>query len=446
MSEPSAVVVSDTSLPLLQARAGLAGAGGVLAVQDQLDLAELCVEHGQADGARLLFEAAFLNQGFSRQRLAEQATLDRRTGLWRSPASLVSTVGAARPTVEIALEEIRAFAGAAAAGLAHRLDGRRSAIGGETAPHLTSPAGQATAVPPAADLGALVHDLFRRLSRPGFPSDPEPLRTALATARAATGSAAFDLARFVAAPLPLLAAAVGYNSVQAFLSDTRDLAVGPLGSAEVLHRAARFDSAGLGPYFGNVAQIARSSRDLQELAEAATDAAREQGVKIGLEPWICLLSRRLSGPLLNELIDDLGDVGDSAALSLILSRLAGRRDAEIDFGLVARVRDTALDNLDYDLASRAQGLAVRLRPDSRLERVILGTIDASAGRRNAAEQDFLAALDLKQETASEADTADTLARLEALRSACFQPFAVRQGYGSPKGRQARRLRRRAGQR
>ena len=237
--------------------------------------------------------------------------------------------------------------------------------------------------------------------------------------------------------MPLLAAAVGYNSVQAFLLNTKDLALAPLGSAEVLYRAARLDSSGLGPYFSNVAQIARRSRDIRELVHAASEAALERGVDVGGEAWIGLLSRRLSGPLLNEVIDDLGDLGDSAALSIIFERASSFPDAGIDLNLVTRIRDAALDNLDYDLASRAQGLVARLKPGNMSERMILGSIDASAGRRTAAEQAFLAILALEPESA------DTLARLKAVSSGGFGPFAVRQGYGSPKDRQTTRLRRRA---
>ena len=124
---------------------------------------------------------------------------------------------------------------------------------------------------------------------------------------------------------------------------------------------------------------------------------------------------------------------------MILRRAADRPDQAKALALVMRVRDAARDNLAYDLASRAQGLVVRLRPENVQERVILGSIDASAGRRTAAEQSFLACL------AGEPEAADTLARLEALRSGRFAPYAVRQGYGSPKDRQPARLRRRANQ-
>ena len=104
---------------------------------------------------------------------------------------------------------------------------------------------------------------------------------------------------------------------------------------------------------------------------------------------------------------------------------------------VAAVRDAALDNLDYSLASHAQGALVRLDPYNRLERRILGLIDASAGQVMAAESSFVRLL------REEPEDAELHLWVEANRLRRFQPFAVTQGYGSPPDRQLKRLRLRA---
>jgi hypothetical protein len=430
--EPDAV----TSFPHLQERWRLQASGGVPGPEDQFDWAELCLAEGLQAPARLLFETAFIRQGFSPQLLAEQDRVATRTGLW--PRGLAKGTGspARAGTVEIAIAELRTFAKTISRPVARGIAGRQPRHETEAVPHASSISRQVSTEAGFDDFGEALHSLFLSL-RGGRPL--HDLGTAEALIASLRGAclrpARFDHRAFSAAPLSVLAAAVGFACIRDFLLVHRDLLLDPLGSAEVLHRAACFNSAGLGPYFTNVGRLVRKSRDVFELSYVAANAAEEAGIEIGPEPWLALLSRCLSGPLLFEVIDDLGDAGAMSALSLIYDRAANLPDDRIDRQLIMRVRDTALDNLDYDLASRAQALVVRLDPGSLLEREILGTIDGSAGRIVAAEQSFAACLVLAP------GHEEVVKRLIALRAHKFDPFVVRQGYGIPEDRRIVRMRR-----
>ena len=72
------------------------------------------------------------------------------------------------------------------------------------------------------------------------------------------------------------------------------------------------------------------------------------------------MSRGLTDGLLDEVIDDLGDRNGYFALEIILERLLQVPVAELDTRRLARIRDAALDNLDYALASHAQRALVGL--------------------------------------------------------------------------------------
>lgn len=232
------------------------------------------------------------------------------------------------------------------------------------------------------------------------------------------------------APLADLAFAIGLVSLIAFALDHRDLAIAPLGSIAMLHRVARLDPEGLGPYLCGVGQVARRSADVVDLARRA---ARVSGT---IDAWIALLSRGCSGLLLLEILDDLGDAARTTALSLILDRTLSRIADMVDLPLVRRIRDAGLDNADWPLAARAQAAVVRLRPQDYHERVILGSIQATGGDYGAAEWVFRDCLSRRP------DDRDAAARLHAVRRDRFAGYAVVRGYETPADRQETRLRRR----
>jgi hypothetical protein len=425
-----------TSFVHLQERWRLHASGDASGTDDQFDWAELCLAQGLQAPARLLFETAFIRQGFSPQLLAEQDRVATRTGLWPRGLTKGTSSLACAGTIEIAIAEVRRLAKTVSRQVARGIAGRQPRHETEAVPHASSIARQASAEADINDFGEAVHTLFLLLRGGTRPDDLSAAGALIASLRGAClRSPRFDHRAFSGAPLSLLGTAVGFACIRDFLLAHRDLLLDPLGSAELLHAAARLDSAGLGPYFTNVGRIVRKSRDVFELSYVAANAAEEAGIEIGPEPWLALLSRCLSGPLLVEVIDDLGDAGAMSALSLIYDRAANLPDDRIDRQLIMRLRDTALDNLDYDLASRAQALVVRLDPGSLLEREILGTIDGSAGRIVAAEQSFFACLALAP------GHEGVVERLVALRSHKFDSFVVRQGYGIPEDRRFARLRR-----
>ena len=373
-----------------------------------LATAEMCEAAGLADAARTLFATAAILQGFSRQAIAGRAALAERLGMSETPPA---TVPSGTDTVEIAIGDLKAFA---------------EACGGK-APATAAPE------PDADDLPGALHAW---LSAPASGAQGAALLEQLR--RLVPRVQGLEPSSFRAAPLRLLASTLVLIGLRTFATTNHELLFGPLGGADAVHRAARFDSHALGPYFGNVGRVAGNSRDVFELARIARQAGLEAGHEPAPAAWVLLLSQHLAGALRDELVDDLGDLGAMPALAGIIDHAARRPRGKLDLPLVGRVRDAALDNGDTDLAARAQMLIVQQRPDSLLERQILGLIDATGGRIAAAEQSFLACLLLAEEDAQ------SLAYLEALRTSAFAPFALKKGYGSPPDRLAARLRRRAG--
>lgn len=404
----------ETALDLLAWRAALPNGPAAPEPQALLDAASRCRAAGAQEAARLLFEAAYLRLGCSPQRRAEQAAL----ALWSDAAVEPPPLEPAGGTIGIAMGELRS--------LARRLgDGPSLDPAPEPIPDRgTEPEDV------ACTMGALLASLRA-------PEDGAALDT-LGRALARFGPAGsmllkLDYRCFATAPLDLLTPAVAVASLRAFLGETRDLRGGPFGSPALLHRAARFSSFGLGPWFGNVGLIARSSRDLFELARLAQRAGNGRASVLA---WVVLLSRSVMGALLNEVIDDLGDLGAGDALTAILARQAARPEDEIDQAVIRRIRDAGLDNLDYDLAAQAQAVLVRLEPGRLLERRLLGTIQASGGDRVTAAYTFRDCL--------EAQPGDEHLRtlLAAARADAFAPHAVRRGWESPPGRQEFRIARR----
>ncbi len=428
------------SLSELERRAVLVASACRPSLQDQLDGATAWLEAGLGEDARLLFESVFIQQGFSWRLAAARRGLLTRLGLESSdPAARTPPPGRGN-TVELAISELRAFAAATGPMIARSLADHAARTHKTPGLHPNAVLRRAVAAPSERAMSEVVATIFAWLHAPSPSASDDAAAEAMIDSLRGAGVETVRLGpAFAAASPAMLAAALALDGLRRFLLESSDLLLEPLGSTRLFHATASLDSAGLGPYLGNVGQIVRRSANLFELAAIAAEASATAGAPVGEEAWIVLLSRSFQGALLYEVVDDLGDRGAMFALGAILDRILAA--TPVDRLLVARLRDTALDNLDYALAARAQQAIVGLDPLDLLELNILGVIDASGGRTSAAEQSFLACLALTPEDEDEDE--NVRARLDAARLRRFEPYAVTQGFGSPHDRQLRRLRRRS---
>jgi len=420
----------ETSFDLLLWRGGLADAAPVPTGRDLADWAGRLADAGEDAGAALLFDVAALFQGFSPQAIASRQGAAAAMPFGQNPAP------AGHWTLHRGLAELRDLARmAAAAGRPRLADPPLPAQSGR--PDNPAGIGEGTPAPAAmGDIAVVARQL--RASLESASTDMGELAMLLASlAEAGRRCPALDYRAFAQAPLGLLVPAIATAGLIDFALSTRDLWGAPLGSPALFHHAARLDSAGLGPYLGNVGRLTRNSRDVIDLAAIAHDAAVEAGdEEAAPAAWIVLLSRGCRDELLREVVDDLGDQAMHDALAAILDRVASRPAAAIDADMVRRLRDAGLDNADYALAARAQQVIVRLAPDNRLEGVILGSIEASGGEFGRAEAIFRHWLALAP------DDLDLRERLLAVKTDRFDRFAIPHGYGSPADRRDTRLRRR----
>jgi hypothetical protein len=384
------------TIELMVWRASLLTAAPVPDATELEAWAAILATAGEAPGAALLRDAAAIGRGFPEATRASQAP---------------------RRTIDLLVAELDALALISASSPAPG----EAEIG-------------AAAAPPTApdDLAAAGAGLLAFLSAS---SPAEPARAAATLALLAQAQArlpAFDYRALRNAPLPELAFAIALTALSDFAVSVRDLTTAPLGSMALLHRAARLDPDGLGPYLSGVGRIARRGADVFELARRAATKAGDDGA---IGTWIALLSRACPEALLLEIIDDLGDANHSAVLNLILSQTLSRF-AGVDLDVVRRVRDAGLDNADWRLAARAQAAIARARPRDTHELVILGSIEATGGDYGAAEATFLECLRRSPQDEGAAT------RLLAVRAGRFAGLEVLRGFASPPHRTEARLRRR----
>jgi hypothetical protein len=422
------------SLAEVDRRVALTRGSGRVDVQEQLDWGEGLLASGDRASARLLIEGAFIQQGFSPQLERERAALLAALSLQPAPEASAAPQG---NTVDIALTELRALARVHGEQIERGALGSMRAVAGKPGLHPTAVLARGASLPSTRGVAELVHAAFCWL-RPGS-SDTDD-EAGMAAVEALRGSDRDPLrwmaAGLAGAALPVLANAIAVQELRAFLRSHGDLLLPRLGSPALFRATAALNSAGLGPYFSNVGQIARNSAGVLELAAIATEAAGTESGSVVAEAWIALLSRALSGWLLLDLIDELGDRDASFALTVILERAVAVAADDVDRSLVARIRDAAIDNLDHALAASAQQKLVELSHGAWLERRILGAIQASAGQIAAANQ-LLA-------TCLAENPGDELLRQEVVanRERRYAPFALVKGYGSPRDRQLKRLARR----
>lgn len=410
-------------------RLRLAATGLLPLLYDQLEWAEICVEAGVPQCARALYESLFIRYGFSPQLRRRWWEISARAELWTTFPKPPAVDTAPRGSIEIGLAELKALASALPALLRQAADPAVEEATPDAHQHAVR---LRETIDDPTDLGAFAGALSGFLGRPPPQdwSDGDRLLARIVALADQTGPA--DRRALAAADLPTMAAMLTVLNLKEFVAANRHLCAPPTGSAELLWHAARFDSAGLGPYFDNVCRLVRKSRDVFELAQAGLNAS-EPSLAFGL----FLLSDRLPRALLFELVDDLGDRGDMATLSLICRRSAERR-ISTDHDLITRIRDAALDNGDHDLAIRAQSFLADMSPWSADELEVLGAIYGTAGYTAAAEDAFVACL------TRDPTRATVVVQLDALRKHEFSPFHLTGGYNTPEDRRLNRERRKRG--
>ena len=436
MSEAETVDrLASVSLAELDRRVGLTRDSGRLDVQEQLDWGEALLASGDRASARVLIEGAWIQQGFSPQ--LEAARADMLTALGLDPVPRAAP--ARGNTVDNAIAELRAFARRFGGHIEASSLGSLRPVAGKPGLHPTATLARGASRPSERGVAALVGQAVSWLRSAPSGQDEEAGAAAVEALRGSEREPArWTTAGLAGAETAVLANAVAAQQLRAFLRAQSDLLLPRLGSPALFHAAAMFNSMGLGPFFGNVSQIVRGSVTLFELATIAMDAAETAAEPIVEQAWLALLSRNLSGWLRFDFIDELGDRNASFALTVILERATAVAADDVDRSLVARIRDAALDNLDYDLAGMAQGQLVGLSHDDWLERRIMGIIQASAGRIAAADQLLSACLE-------ERPGDEGLAReVVANRERRYAPFALLKGYGSPLDRQLKRIGARGG--
>lgn len=422
------------SLAEVERRVALTRGSGRLSIQEQLDWGEVLLASGDHASARFLVQSAFIRQGFSPQLERARTGLFTAIGLEQAPCALPAPGKPQGNTVDIAIAELRAFARAHGERIVASLLGSAPRRDDKPGLHPTASLARGASLPSSRGVAELVQQIFSWLR--SVPSEQHD-DAGVAAIDALRGPEK-DPLRWMAAGLAgaaptMLASAIAIQETRAFLRSHSDLLLPRLGSPALFRAAAAFDSTGLGPYFGNVGQIIRSSANLFELAAIASEAADTAHASSAEEVWLALLSRGLSGWLRFDVVDELGDRNASLALTLILERTVAVAADDIDRSLVARIRDAALDNLNYELASSAQQELVNLSHNDMLERRIMGAIQASAGRVAAADQLLSACLKdnpgdqrLRQE-------------VEANQERRYAPFALIKGFGSPRDRQLKRI-------
>jgi hypothetical protein len=201
--------------------------------------------------------------------------------------------------------------------------------------------------------------------------------------------ARIDLTMHADLPTGRLLRLFAIRTLQDFLQANHHLAYAPLGSAALLHAAARLSPHGLGCYFRNTAHVTRNAEDVVGLVEMAME---EAGVADDLaavgERWVVPMAAHLQEWKGAALASVLGDLLWLRACRGIL-RIVERRMAVADErDLLRALRDAGLDNADVPLAIYAQWLAATLLVHSAEEWVRLGDLRVIAGDHDTAEIEY----------------------------------------------------------
>ncbi|WP_162875493.1 tetratricopeptide repeat protein [Sphingomonas crusticola] len=392
-------------------------------VQDRTDCAELAIAAGAPDVARMLYNLVFLHMGFAPDAVEAQRAIVHQSGLWTDE---VPPTEAATAFPDFSVDR-------AVAELAHLV--RRTGhlhlpdtIGATfTAARRSRGMNILPTLPSAieSELPGICAALAMALRQP-FDQSGEGLAALLSEleTRILNGPM-LDPKEHVSAPLEQLAAVAAYHDLQTFLRSNYTTAYAPTGSPRLLHASARLSRGGIGPYFTNVRNIIRTSRDIFALISLATG---DTGGSKALELWTVLLSVHLDGGHLLDLIDELADVGIMTSLWGILEARARRASIWHDYGLLQRLRDAALDRLDWALAINAQDMIVQVAQHDPGELRVLADIVASAGDLARAE-----ALLQEYHRLAPQDQA-VVARLEEIKVGIYEEFAIPGGLCTPRYR------------
>ena len=265
--------MTNTAFDILTKRARIPRRDRVPCVQDQIDWAGLCLAKQERGLAKMLYQVAFVRQGFSAQLQAEQAIHAALAGLVQAPGPPIRAVKGAG-TIEIAVSDLRKLAHTLSGQIAQRLK-TPTEPSPNTLPHAATLAHRAATADLPSDLAAMIEQLYQFLHRPNSPAQTEKAEALITQLQIANRQVPdFDYRPFHAAPLPELVAAMAFSGLQDFINQNQDLVSPPFGSAETLNALARLDSFGLGPYLGNVQRLARKSRDIFELAKSLFQQAK----------------------------------------------------------------------------------------------------------------------------------------------------------------------------
>jgi hypothetical protein len=222
-----------------------------------------------------------------------------------------------------------------------------------------------------------------------------------------------------------MAASLAFNGLRSFLASNYDLAYAPFGSPELFHAAARLSDAGLGSYLTNTPRLIRRSRDIFGMTQLAAGKQADGTIARDLlERWSVLFSQHFPNSLLHELLEELGDLGLMRAVWAIYARILRCSDRSRDPGPLWCIRDIGLDNNDVPLALAAQRTIVHSRPNSSIEWIVLGEIEATYGDPNKAMAAFGRGLSI------EPDHQGARERLKALQFGTFEQFAITGGFGT----------------
>lgn len=269
---------------------------------------------------------------------------------------------------------------------------------------------------PGQVAAARCRELVEGLFGDGGPDAPDALLRTLAGEVAQP----IDLPAVAGGPLAGFARAVLADALNGIIREWAPFAALPLGSPALLRAAARSSAAGLGPFWRNVPRVVRTVADVPALVAMAAEGGRPEAE----DQLTVLLASRLGGDALLRLIDLLGDLGRLSALTLLFDAvLAKRAGAEARHALF-RLRDAVLDLGAPDLAARIQHRIALASGNEAIEWIVLGEVEASAGRRKAAAEAFGRALAIAP------GHAEAIRRLHAVRTRAFEPFRVTAGFGS----------------
>ena len=435
---PTAMSPAATA-PLLRqslVRAGRTGA----AIQDMIDAAELQLAFGHRDAARLLYEVAFLQSGFSPDRIGWQHEAGTRTGLWgaASPAPPApappAAASPAAPGIDRAVAELAALL-TLSAGLPPLPSGDAARAHADRAMALPAADPARTDGARARDVAPVVRDtetmgfgaeLYERLRAPLDAAAERALTVLLERMRARLLDAGpVRVVDHVAADVADLPGIVACDKLRDFLLANHDLAYPPCGSAALFHASARLHDTGLGPYLAHAAHIARDNRDifgLVGLAAAAAGLGQAAAADADhVARWSVLLSIHLDAAARFALVDDLGDLGFLSALWRLLEGYIRAPDGDVERDMLARIRDAGLDHGDHALAAAAQHILALRRPADHAGWTVLGEIQASGGDYARAERSILTALALAPGDPAAED------RLRAIQVRQFDAFAVHYG-------------------